>query len=156
MLETHAAAAADAAIVTAHRRAMFADMGRTHISVLDAMSRNFEPWVTRMLVEGKYFGWITRVGDRPVASAGIMVLDWPPHPLDTEGEHRGYLLNVFVDPEFRRRGLAHGLVDLCLAEAGRRRLRVVALHTSEAGRPVYEAFGFRPTSEMLYVEPVEG
>jgi len=67
MLETHAAAAADAAIVTAHRRAMFADMGRTQNSVLDAMSRKFEPWVTRMLVEGKYFGWITRDAGRPVA-----------------------------------------------------------------------------------------
>jgi GNAT superfamily N-acetyltransferase len=156
MLETRVATAADAALVSAHRRAMFAAMGRTQDSILDAMSRNFLHWVTRMIVEGKYAGWITEDAGRPIASAGLLVLDWPPHPLDPTSEHRGYLLNVFVEPDYRKRGLAHALVDLCLAEAHRRRLRVVALHSSDAARPVYESFGFRATSEMLYVEPVEG
>jgi GNAT superfamily N-acetyltransferase len=156
MLETRAATAADAALITAHRRAMFAAMGRTQDSILDAMCRNFLPWVTRMIVEGKYVGWITEDDNRAVASAGLLVLDWPPHPLDPTSEHRGYLLNVFVEPDYRKRGLAHALVDLCVSEAYRRGLRVVALHTSDAARPVYESFGFRSTSEMLYVEPVEG
>ena len=133
---------------------MFAAMGRTQESILDAMSRNFEPWVERMIAEGKYSGWITEDEGRPVASAGILVLDWPPHPLDPTGVERGYLLNVFVEPEYRRRGLAHALVDLCLAEAHHRGLRVVALHSSDTARPIYESLGFRSTSEMLYVEPL--
>jgi ribosomal protein S18 acetylase RimI-like enzyme len=133
---------------------MFAAMGRTQESILDAMSRNFEPWVERMIAEGKYSGWITDDQGRAVASAGILVLDWPPHPLDPTGVERGYLLNVFVEPEYRRRGLAHALVDLCLAEAHQRSLRVVALHSSDAARPIYESLGFRSTSEMLYVEPL--
>ena len=152
MLETRPATAADAPLITAHRKAMFMAMGRDRESILDAMSRNFEPWVTRMIVEGKYAGWITSDDGRPVASAGLLILDWPPHPLDPGGEHRGYLLNVFVEAAFRGRHLAHGLVDQCMAEARRRRLRVVALHTSDAGRPIYESFGFRPTSEMFYVD----
>ena len=156
MLETRAATAADAALISAHRKAMFAAMGRTHESVLDAMGRNFEPWVSRMIIEGKYAGWVTLDGERPVASAGLVVLDWPPHPLDPAGEHRGYLLNVFVDEDYRKRGLAHALVDMCMAEARRRRIRVVALHSSDAARPIYEAFGFRGTSEMIYVERAEG
>jgi ribosomal protein S18 acetylase RimI-like enzyme len=156
MLETRPATAADATLITAHRRAMFAAMGRTQDSILDAMSRSFEPWVNRMIVEGKYAGWITEVDSRPIASAGLLVLDWPPHPLDPNCEHRGYMLNIFVDPEYRRRGLANALVDLCLTEAHRRRLRVIALHSSDAARPVYESFGFRTTNEMFYVEPVEG
>lgn len=155
MMETRAATAADAALITAHRKAMFTAMGRDRESILDAMSRNFEPWVTRMIIEGKYAGWITLDEGRPVASAGLLVLDWPPHPLDPASEHRGYLLNVFVEPEYRGRRLAHALVDLCMAEARRRRMKVVALHTSDAGRPIYESFGFRSTSEMLYVERTE-
>ena len=156
MLETRLATAADAPLITAHRRAMFAAMGSTPVSILDAMSRNFQPWVARMIAEGKYMGWITLDDARPVASAGLLVLDWPPHPLDLAGEHRGYLLNVFVEPEFRKRGLAHALVDRCLAEAHRRGLRVVALHSSDAARSIYEALGFRATNEMFYVEQVEG
>lgn len=155
MLETRPATTADAALITAHRRAMFTAMGRSQESILDAMSRNFEPWVTRKIIEGKYAGWITSDDGRPVASAGLLVLDWPPHPLDPTGEHRGYLLNVFVEESYRGRHLAHGLVNLCMAEARRRRLRVVALHTSDAGRPIYESFGFRATSEMFYTERTE-
>ena len=156
MLETKKATIADAPVITAHRQAMFVAMGNTPESVLNAMSRNFAPWVARMIAEGKYTGWITQEDGRPIASAGLLVLDWPPHPLDLAGEHRGYLLNVFVDPEFRRRGLAHALVDRCLTEAHRRGLRVVALHSSDAARSIYEALGFRATNEMFYVEQVEG
>jgi len=134
-------------------------MGSASPSTLDEMTRSFEPWVERKIAEGKYLGWITEDTaedeSTPVAGAGLLILDWPPHPFDPAGEHRGYLLNVFVEPDFRKRGLARALVEQCLAEAGRLNLRVVALHSSEAGRPIYEALGFRPTNEMFYIAPVE-
>ncbi|MFZ0745580.1 MAG: GNAT family N-acetyltransferase [Terracidiphilus sp.] len=155
MLETREAAAADAKLITAHRRAMFADARDAEQPVLDAMSQRFEPWVTRMLNRAIYAGWVTCDGERAVASAGLMFLDWAPHPLDPVGEYRAYLLNVWVEPEYRRRGLARALVELCLAEARRRNVRVVALHASDAGRPVYEEMGFKATNEMFYVERSE-
>jgi ribosomal protein S18 acetylase RimI-like enzyme len=156
MLETRMATAADASLIAHHRRAMFAAMGGTPAHILDAMSRSFEPWVARMIAESKYLGWITSDDARPVAGAGLLVLDWPPHPFDPAGKHRGYLLNVFVEPEYRKRGLARSLVERCLAEAHRRRLLVVALHSSDAARSIYEDLGFRATNEMFYVDQLEG
>ena len=44
---------------------------------------------------------------------------------------------------------------MALAEARRRKIRVVALHSTEEGRRLYESNGFRQTNEMFYVEPVE-
>ena len=159
MLATRLATAADAPLIAAHRRAMFEDMGSASPSTLDEMTRSFKPWVERKIAEGKYLGWITEDttegGTTPVAGAGLLILDWPPHPFDPTGEYRGYLLNVFVEPAYRKRGLASSLVQECLAEAHRLNLRVVALHSSDAGRPIYEALGFRPTNEMFYVEPIE-
>jgi ribosomal protein S18 acetylase RimI-like enzyme len=156
MLETRSATAEDAELIAAHRRAMFTAMGSTPDSVLDAMSRNFTPWVARTIGEGRYAGWITMDDGRPVASAGLLILDWPPHPLDPAGTQRGYMLNVFVEPEYRKRGLAQALVNRCLDEAHRRSIRVVALHSSDAARSIYEALGFRATNEMFYIESVEG
>jgi GNAT superfamily N-acetyltransferase len=121
-------------------------------AVLDAMSLNFEPWVSERIAEGKYLGWIVEEDGRVAGSAGLLIVDWPPHPFHPESSQRAYLLNVFVEPEFRKRGLAHGLIERCVAEARSRGIRVVTLHSSDAGRPVYEKFGFRPTSEMMYVE----
>lgn len=147
------ATAADAALIAAHRRAMFAAMGRSQEAALDTMARNFASWVARAIAERRYEGWIIADGLHPVASAGLFILDWPPHPLDPVGEKRGYLLNVFVEPDYRRRGLAHDLVEMCMIEARRRGIHVVTLHASDAGRPIYESMGFNAGNEMIYVAP---
>jgi GNAT superfamily N-acetyltransferase len=154
MLATRTATPADAPLLTAHRHAMFADMGKASEEALATMSLHFEPWVRRRLVEGKYLSWIVEDRDQPIASAGLFLLEWPPHPLDPSNDHRGYILNMYVDPSHRCQGLAKNLVQLCLDETHRRGLRVASLHASEAGRPLYESFGFTPTNEMFYIHPV--
>jgi ribosomal protein S18 acetylase RimI-like enzyme len=152
MLTTRRATDADAELLAAHRHAMFAEMGKSDGPALDAMRRNFVPWVERMIGAGKYIGWIVEENERPAASAGFFELEWPPHPLDPASEHRGYLLNFWVEPEYRGRGLARELVRKTLAESRRRGIRVTALHASDAGRRVYEPMGFKATNEMYFVD----
>jgi len=149
MLETRPATPADAALIAAHRRAMFASMGGYDEAVLDGVRHASEPWTARMVKEGKYLGWITDDEGGPVASAGMLILDWPPHPSDPTGGARAYLLNVFVEPAYRRRGLARALLELCVAEARRRNIQVISLHASREGAPLYEQLGFKPSNEML-------
>jgi ribosomal protein S18 acetylase RimI-like enzyme len=156
MLTTRLATIADTALITAHRYAMFAEMGKSEKAALAEMSRNFAPWFERMMAAGKYVGWIVEDGERPVASAGFFELEWPPHPFDPASVHRGYLLNFWVEPSFRGRGLARSLVQEALDESQRRGLRVTALHASDAGRSVYEAMGFRSTNELYYVADSAG
>jgi predicted acetyltransferase len=44
----------------------------------------------------------------------------------------------------------------CIDEARRRGIRVVALHASQKGQPVYEKLGFTISNEMLYIgDPVK-
>jgi GNAT superfamily N-acetyltransferase len=149
MFTTRRVTIADAMLVTAHRRAMFASMPDPNEAILDAMSRCFEPWVRERIAEGRYLGWVAEENLRVAGSAGLLLVDWPPHPFHPESSQRGYLLNVFVEPEFRKRGLAQELVEKCLDEAHARGIRVVTLHSSDAGRPVYAKLGFHPTSEMM-------
>ena len=152
MLVTRLATLADSTLITAHRRAMFAEMGQSTPETLDVMSHNFAPWLERMLAADRYAGWIVEDGATPAASAGFFQLDWPPHPLDPEAAARGYLLNFWVEPAYRNRGLARLLVGKAVAESRRRGLRVAALHASAAGRPVYEKEGFRSSGEMLFID----
>ena len=151
MLTTRKAEATDAELITRHRKAMFADMRDAPDAVLDEMARHFEPWVRRMIAENKYAGWITSDESRAIASAGLLVLDWAPHFLDPACGLRGYILNVFVEPEYRGRGLAKSLTKECMDEARRRGIGVVALHASRKGQPVYEQLGFKASNEMLYI-----
>ena len=153
MLTIRRATAEDSELITRHRKAMFEDMRAAPEPVLDEMARNFEPWVHRMITEDKYAGWVASDGEQSVASAGLLILDWAPHFLDPRCEQRGYILNVFVDPAYRGRGIAKTLTLECMTEAKRRGIRVVALHASKKGQPVYERLGFKPSNEMMFVEP---
>jgi ribosomal protein S18 acetylase RimI-like enzyme len=152
MLTTRMATKDDAELITAHRKAMFADMRDAPEPVLDEMAQNFKPWVRRMLAEGKYTGWITRDGKRVVGSSGLLILDWAPHFLDPKCDQRGYILNVFVEPDYRGRGIARALTMECMADARRRGVGVIALHASKKGQPVYEKLGFKASTEMLHIE----
>jgi ribosomal protein S18 acetylase RimI-like enzyme len=150
-MEIRIATPEDARLVAAHRRAMFADMKAADEATLDVLEQSSIPWTEQMIREGKYLGWIAMNGEQVAASAGLLILNWPPHPLDPEGTLRGYLLNVFAEPAYRKRGLARELVRLCMDEARHRKIRVVTLHASDAGRPLYEALGFEATNEMRLV-----
>ena len=155
MYQTRPATLDDAVTITEHRHRMFVDAGRADNAHLRSMSDAFKPWVTEQLRNGKYFGWVTESNGQPIASAGLMIMDWPPHPLDVQAL-RGYLLNVYVDPAHRRKHLASDLIEHALAEARRRKIRVIALHSTDAARPMYESNGFRRTDEMFYVEDFSG
>jgi len=152
MPTTRTATADDVAMITQHRHAMFAEIGFSTPEALQTMSQHFRPWVQRLMAAGKYVGWVVEQDGLPVASAGFFELEWPPHPFDPASEARGYLLNFWVEPSHRRKGLAKGLVKLAVAESRRRGLRVTTLHASDAGRPVYESLGFRRSGEMMLVE----
>lgn len=151
MFTTRTAGPQDAGLITQHRRAMFEDMRRGTAGILDEMSHHFQEWVSARLAEDHYLGWITEEHGKPVASAGMLLIDFPPAPQDPSGSLRGHLLNVYVDPQYRSRGLARALVQRCMAEAQQRRIRVLSLHASDKGRPLYESLGFHATNEMQLI-----
>jgi ribosomal protein S18 acetylase RimI-like enzyme len=156
MFPIRPATPADAALIASHRRAMFEAMHSAGPEVLDEMTRNFEPWLLPRLADGRYLGWITADRERPIASAGLLLIDWPPHPRHPGSSQRGYILNVFVDPGYRRRGLARKLIDACLNEARTRKIELVTLHASDEGRPLYQQLGFTAGNEMQLVMPEDG
>ena len=127
---------------------MFADAVLPVPTTLAAMQERFEPWVRVRLAEGNYRGWIAEKDGTPVAGAGLWIMEFPPHFLDVEAA-RGYLLNFYVEPKYRGAGLARRLLRLCIEEGRRLGLRVMTLHASKFGRPLYEQYGFRGNNEMI-------
>jgi ribosomal protein S18 acetylase RimI-like enzyme len=145
---TRPATPADAELIAQHRAHMFADSGQATLESMTEMSANFVAWVRPRLADERYLGWLVEDGGAVIAGAGMWIMDFPPHWMDPEPS-RAYLLNFYVDPAFRGRGLAQTLLDITLAEARRRDIQVVSLHASKFGRPIYERSGFEPTNEMI-------
>ena len=137
----------DLELVCHHREAMFRDMGRDE-DALAALRAPFRAWLAPRLADGTYFGFVAETEGAAVGGVGLMALDWPPHPLHPENNRRGYVLNVYVEPTLRRRGIARALMERAEDEFRRRGLAYAALHAADAARPLYESLGWMPTSEM--------
>lgn len=132
-----------------HRRFMFYDMGYHDEGVLDRLVQSSRPPMRRFLADGSYRGWFAIAAGGPiVAGVGLLITELVSGPLSPDQICRPYLLNVYTYPQFRKHGLARQLtlkaVEWCRTEE----FKVLWLHASEHGRPLYESLGFEATNEM--------
>lgn len=77
-----------------------------------------------------------------------MLIDWPPHPAHPLQDKRGYVLNVYVDPGYRRRGVARRLMQLADDAFAERKVSYIILHATAQATPLYAELGWVATSEM--------
>ncbi|MGJ7551215.1 GNAT family N-acetyltransferase [Pseudomonas alloputida] len=137
----------DAEMICSNREQMFLEAGGNP-EELRVMTEHFRPWLEERLGDGRYYGFKLLDGDQPVAAIGLMSIDWPPHPAHPTLDKRGYVLNVYVQPAYRRRGLASALMQAADAEFARRGITFAVLHATETGKPVYAQSGWVGTAEM--------
>lgn len=148
MLATRTLLPSDLDLICRHRVAMFTDGGRRAPSDLAAMDSAFRLWLEPRLADGRYFGFMVEDGQNPIAGIGLMELDWPPHPSHQDDGRRGYVLNMFVEPPYRKQGIAQMLLDRTDREFEKRGIKYAVLHTRSAGRSLYEQAGWQATTEM--------
>src|SRR5665213_2080803 len=147
MLGTRRATLADLETIAHQRLRMFLDAGLGEEAQMASMIAKFVIWVRPKLSDGTYLGWLVEQDGRPVAGSGLWVMDFPPNIRDEE-PRRAYLMKFYVAPEMRRRGLAREQLALAVAEAKARGIKVVTLHASKFGKPLYEQNGFEMSNEM--------
>ena len=141
----------EAAIISAHRRAMFAEIAEPAAARLDALEAAFLPWVTQRLASEAYLGWLAPdVDGAVVAGAGPWLMDWPPHIIGQKG-CRGNILNVYVLPKHRGPPLARQLVHIIHSWCRAHGIDVVILQASDAARPLYAELGFVASNEMRWL-----
>ena len=139
---------ADIDQIVTHRRRMFEDMGNQDLEAMERMAAAFRPWLIDHMRRNVYYSWLAcNAEGMVVAGADVWLMDWPPGQYDVS-LYRGYILNVYTHPDYRRQGLARKLVETCMEWCYANDVKIVTLHASPDGRKVYEQLGFTPTNEM--------
>jgi GNAT superfamily N-acetyltransferase len=138
----------DAPTITAQRHLMFADNELATEATYNEMNLAFEPWVRERLTDGRYIGLFFEEDATILAACGIFFADFPPHFFDPNPT-RAYLLNFYTAPEARGRGLATQLLEHAVEVCKKANVRVITLHASKFGKPIYEKFGFTQNNEMI-------
>lgn len=151
----------DADIIGWHRARMFADMGDVPPHLFDEFCALSRHRLREQLTSGEYIGWLVSPADslgKIIGGAGVQLRHTMPHPLTSpngeagiaEGRH-AIILNVFTEPEWRRRGVAALLMQHIIDWSRKERLDRLVLHASEDGRRLYKKLGFVLSNEMKFV-----
>jgi GNAT superfamily N-acetyltransferase len=139
---------ADIPTLVHQRHAMFTDARTFQPKDMVAHDATFAQWAEEYMARGEFVTWLMMDGDdEVVAGVGIWLINLLPSP-GIPSTHRAYVMNVYTEPAFRRRGLARRLMETCRAWCEQHGVEALILHASDAGRPLYEAVGFAPTNEM--------
>ena len=137
---------------------MWQDMGDLPDEFFEPLRARAEVQFRELLADGGYVGWFAATVSEPqtiISGAGVLLRPSLPSPRKLDGKTVGVtdgqlalLINVFTEPEWRRRGIALALLKEVIAWATAQRIDRLVLHASDAGRPLYEKVGFVATNEM--------
>ena len=155
--EIRRATVQDADIISWHRARMFQDMGNVLGNAFEILRTKTRTRLEQWLDNENYIGWLATPADKPemiVAGAGVQLQPILPRPVDvsTIGEGRqGTIVNVFTEPQWRRRGIADLLIKEIIVWSKNEQLDRLILHASDEGRSIYEKLGFVASNEMRFV-----
>lgn len=92
--------------------------------------------------------WLAEHDGSVVGVVTMLLLDLPPRPQDRSGRE-GYIVNMYVTPEHRGRGVGRSLLDECLTAARDLSLRRLLLYATDDGRPLYASVGFDSNTRWM-------
>jgi len=122
-------------------------MNYTDADVLSAMVNATVDYLEKAISEGSFRSWLACDNGRVVAGGAVVISAWPAHAYDLECR-RATILNVYTEPEYRRRGIARQIMDAMIAWCKQEGFARVSLHASNQGRHLYESLGFEDSNEM--------
>lgn len=138
----------DLPIILHHRREMFRAMGYTDPAVLEPLEPLAEQYFQEAFRKGTFHGWLAvDAAGTVVGGGGVADLTLPPGPF-APTPTRPEILNVYVEPAYRRQGIARRLMEVMIDWCRAQGFAFVGLHASDEGRPLYASMGSEPTPEM--------
>jgi GNAT superfamily N-acetyltransferase len=108
----------------------------------------YAAWLPSRIETGTYLGFVAEATGAVVAGAGAVLLDWGPTRGDTAGV-RARIVNVFVEPAWRRQGIATALMKATMAACSNAGARTLCLAASGDASAMYTALGFEPYPEEM-------
>lgn len=106
-------------------------------------------FIDRARKELSYQAFVAELDGQILGSVGCQLFaGLYPHILSAEYRKYGYIWGVYVEPEYRGKGIAKQLTNKAVKYLKFKHCTKAILHASPSGKPVYSALGFLPTNEM--------
>jgi GNAT superfamily N-acetyltransferase len=129
---------------------MFHEMTHLPAAEMASFEREALPIIAEAIQGKTYRPWFVEdTWGNIVAGGGIQLRPLLPRP-ECRRAPEAIILNMYVQPAHRRRGLARRLLEAMLDWCRSQNIVRIVLHPSDQGRPLYESIGFQPTGELRW------
>ncbi len=110
----------------------------TDMSEVERQSYNY---YQKALSDGTHIAYLVFDKDRFVGAGGVSFFQVMPTYHNPSG-NKAYIMNMYTDPEYRRRGIAYKMLDMLIRDTKSRGITAISLEATDMGRPLYEKYGF--------------
>ena len=142
------ATAKDISILVRHRRGMFEDIGPHTAKEYRVADSDYRRWALLKMRRRLLRCYIVANNKGMVAGSGAI---WLREVQPAPGRHvklMPYLLSMFTEPAFRRKGVATLIIREAERWARGEGYSQMTLHSSKKARRLYKALGWERTREM--------
>ncbi|MUL38284.1 GNAT family N-acetyltransferase [Gloeocapsopsis dulcis] len=108
-------------------------------------------FIERVRQDLSYQAFVAEVDRKVVGSVGCQLFaGLYPNVLTEQYRKSGYIWGVYVEPAYRRQGIAKQLTSEALDYLKSIGCTRAVLHASPLGKPVYSSLGFTQSNEMCF------
>lgn len=147
------ASAADISLLIA-QRLRFLDIAETSPDFVP-MQQNLQRYFAHAFADDTIDVLLAETGGQCIGTGIVFYYASVPSAFNPKGKN-AYLTSMFVEPGYRRQGIATALVNRLVEKAKGRGCPVVMLNASEMGRPLYEKLGFKDIQNGMILDAREG
>lgn len=119
------------------------------IDMSEVEKQSYE-YYKRALLDGSHTAYLVFDEQKIVGTGGVSYFQVMPTYHNPSGL-KAYIMNMYTNPEYRRRGIAIETLRLLVEDAKEKGISAISLEATDMGRPLYEKFGFvKLNDEMEY------
>lgn len=110
------------------------------VDMTEVRNQSYE-YYRQALTDDTHVAYLVLDEEEVVGAGGVSFFRVMPTFHNATGK-KAYIMNMYTKPEYRRRGIAYKTLDLLVAEARKRGIKVISLEATKMGRALYEKYGF--------------
>lgn len=118
---------------------------------MSCVERESYEYYKTALESGEHIAYLVYDGEEFVGAGGVSFYQVMPTYHNSSGR-KAYIMNMYTSPEYRRKGIAFKTLDLLVNAAKEKGVYQISLEATEAGRPLYEKYGFVAMKDEMEVQ----
>lgn len=130
------------------RLALLHEAGLQDETPIFALSAAIRDYLIQALSSGEFIAFVAESDRLIIGTSGVVFFKRPPLYSNLAGVE-AYIMNIYTRPQERGKGVATALMAETLNFIRKTEARRIWLQTTEAGKPLYEKFGFTSTDNEM-------